>query len=355
MRIAAAVLAACLGAWAQSTLTVEQLARFIKSSVQLKHPDRQVAAYLSRCKMSERLDDSMIEELQGYGAGPRTLEAMRRLRDASRDLPAAARPAPEAKRPTIPPPSPEEQKRIIQEVRENALNYTRNLPDFICTQVTRRFVDPSGLELWQSADVLTARLSYFDQREEYKLIMVNNSVTDQSYESVGGATLMGEFGSLLRELFEPKTRAEFEWARWATLRGRRVYVFSYRVPQPYSQWRISYERRLEIIAGYRGEVFVDRDTRMVTRITLEAMDVPPSFPVQQARTVLDYDFTQIGEQDYLLPLRAEVRMRSNRLLTRNDVEFRMYRKFSAEASVSFELDETPAPLSEEQTREQPPQ
>ena len=89
------------------------------------------------------------------------------------------------------------------------------------------------------------------------------------------------------------------------------------------------------------------------RLTLDAEDIPPSFPVQQARTVLDYDFSTIGDRSYLLPLRAEVRMRSDKLLTKNDVEFRMYRKFSAEASVKFDVD-TPAPLSEEQTKEQAP-
>ena len=92
---------------------------------------------------------------------------------------------------------------------------------------------------------------------------------------------------------------------------------------------------------------------MVMRLTLDAEDIPPSFPVQQARTVLDYDFSTIGDRSYLLPLRAEVRMRSDKLLTKNDVEFRMYRKFSAEASVKFDVD-TPAPLSEEQTKEQAP-
>jgi hypothetical protein len=353
-RIVTAVFVVCLAAAAQTTLNVEQLARFIKSSIQLKHSDRQVAAYLAKCRMTERLDDRTVEELQGYGAGPRTLEALRQLRDASRELPAGAPLAPPPKPVPIPPPSPEEQARIIEEVRENALNYTRNLPDFICTQVTRRLVDPSGLELWQTMDTLTARLSYFEQREDYKLVLVNNRVTDQSYDSLGGATSTGEFGSMLRELFEPRSRAEFKWARWATLRGRRAYVFAYRVAQPNSQWRISYERRMDIIAGYRGEVFVDRDTGMVLRVTLDAENVPPSFPVQQARTVLDYDFSAIGERDYLLPLRAEVRMRSDRLLTRNDVEFRMYRKFSAEASVKFELEDTPEPLPEEQTQEQPP-
>jgi hypothetical protein len=92
---------------------------------------------------------------------------------------------------------------------------------------------------------------------------------------------------------------------------------------------------------------------MVTRITLEGEDIPPSFPVQQTKAVLDYDFTKIGDQDFLLPLRAEVRMRTDKLLTRNDVEFRMYRKFSAEATVKFDT-ETPAPLPEDKLKEQPP-
>ena len=353
-RLSAALLAVCLAAASQTTLTVDQLIAFIKSSIQLKQADRQVAGFLSRSKLTESLNDRTIEELQGYGAGPKTVEAMKQLRDASRNLP-KPRPKPPAAKPSpIPPPSSEEQGRILDEVRQNALNYTRSLPDFICTQVTRRYVDPSGLEMWQAADTLTARLSYFEQKEDYKLILINNRLTDQSYNAVGGATSTGEFGSMLREIFELRSRASFDWSRWATLRGRRVYVFAYRVPQPYSQWHISYERKMDIVAGYHGEVFVDRETHMVMRITLEAEDIPPSFPVQQARDMLDYDFTKIGEQDFLLPLRAEVRMRSDRVLTRNDVEFRMYRKFSAEASVKFDVDATPAPLPESQTKEQPP-
>ena len=352
-RLLAATMAVALSLTAQTTLSVEQLVAFIKSSIQLKQDDRQVASFLGKCRMTESLDDRTVEELQGYGAGPRTVEAMRQLRDASRALPKPKPRAPEVKPSPIPPPSAEEQVRILDEVREAAMNYTKSLPDFICTQVTRRFFDPSGLELWHAEDTLTARLTYFEQKEDYKLIMINNRMTQQSYHDVGGATSSGEFGSMLREIFEPRSQARFGWSRWATLRGKRVYVFSYRIAQPNSQWHISYERKMEIIAGYHGEIFVERDTHMVLRIVAEAEDIPPSFPVQNTRTVLDYEYSKIGDRDYLLPLRAEVRMRADRLLTKNDVEFRLYRKFTAEASVKFET-ETPAPLTEEQTKEQPP-
>jgi hypothetical protein len=38
------------------------------------------------------------------------------------------------------------------------------------------------------------------------------------------------------------------------------------------------------------------------------------------------------------------------MLTRNDEEFRLYRKYSAESEIKFDT-ETPPPLPEDQTRE----
>ena len=86
------------------------------------------------------------------------------------------------------------------------------------------------------------------------------------------------------------------------------------------------------------------------RITLEAVNIEPSFPIQEAGTVLDYDFADISGQQYLLPLKFEMRMRTGRDLTKNDVEFRLYRKFEADAVIKFDaLD----PLPEEMTTEEP--
>lgn len=182
----------------------------------------------------------------------------------------------------------------MAEVREYALGFSKRLPDFLCTQVTRRYVDPTGLEFWRQTDTLTARLTYFEQKEDYKLVMVNNSVVnDLKYEAVGGASSTGEFGSMLREVFDPSSQARFEWQRWATLRGKRAHVFEYRVAQPNSKWHIDYDRRMDIIAGYNGLVYVDANTNTVLRLTLVAEDIPPSFPVNEASTTLDYDYTTI--------------------------------------------------------------
>jgi hypothetical protein len=343
------LLAAAIG-WAQGTLTIDQLESFVRSSIQLKHQDRDVAAYLRTVRLQNQLEERLIAELEAAGAGPRTLEALRALREVSLSLPVlpAQTPKPLAE---IPPPSAAEWRKIIEETRQYAASYTKQLPDFICTQVTRRAVDRTGLGDWQSQDVLTTRLSYFDQKEEYKLVSINGRPSELAYEKVGGATSTGEFGSLLKEIFDKQTRATFQWERWATLRGRRTHVFSYRVEKAYSQWMMVYQETDRYVPGYHGLIYVDRDSGTVSRITLEADDLPPTFPISAGSTVLDYDLAKVGERDYILPLRSEMQLRTGRMVSKNEVEFRLYRKFSAEATITFDV---PDALPPESTTEQPP-
>jgi len=333
---------------------VEQLVSFVRSAIQLKQPDRQVASYLGTVILTQRLDDITIEDLQGEGAGPKTGEALKALREASQTLSAPPAPTPTPPPPPpLPPPTEEEQHKVIEQARDYAMNYTKSLPDFLCTQVTRRYVDPHGLEFWAPTDTLTARVSYVDHKEDYKLVMVNNrSVVNASFESVGGATSAGEFGTIMKELFDPETEATFRWERWATLRGRRAHVYSYQVDQPRSKWHVtsrSEHSNEDTVPAYHGLIFVDRDLLAVVRITSVA-ELAPTFPIQQAQDTLDYDLATISGHEYLLPLRAVVQMREGKYLSKNEVEFRLYRKFTAGVTITF----TPDALPDDQTKEQPP-
>ena len=365
-RFLAAFLAAALVATGQTqTLTVDKLVAFVQSSEKLisegKMTDHQVASFLSKVKLTERLDDRMIEDLQGSGTiGPKTLQALQALRDRTQDLAASKPVVPEPKPVLPPPPSSEEQAAIIDHVRQYALSYSKNLPDFICTQVTRRYAAPApgtrhGGSLnsepsWQALDVLQIRLSYFEQKEDYKLILVNNTMTTQDYRTLGGATSTGDFGSMMKEIFEPGTQARFEWDHWATLRGRRSLAFSYHVAQSRSQWHLNYDRRLDIVPAYRGLIYVDNETHEVTRVTLEAEYLPPTFPVTRADTVLDYDYQDISGHTFLLPLKARTIMAADEYITRNDTEFRLYRKYSTSSDIKFDTEEIP-PLPEDKTKE----
>lgn len=336
-------------------LTVGQLKQFLRSSIQLKQPDKQVADYLKNVTLSEQFTARDLDEMQALGIGPRTSEALQEMIRTTANLtpapqdPVVAKAAPP---PPMPPPSSIEQAKVIEEAREVALNYTKGLPDFICTQVTRRYVDPSGLEMFHMVDRVIERLSYFEQKEKYKLISVNGNLTNIDRDKLGGATSSGEFGSMLREIFEPSTETEFHWERWAKLRGTLVHVYSYKVRQSRSQWHVSWQRQMEVVPGYKGLIYIDKTSPIVLRVTLEAENLPPSFPIQVATTRLDYDFTSIANNQFLLPLRSEMQMREGKILVKNEVEFRNYRKFGAESSITFDTSEDAVP--EEKPAEKPP-
>lgn len=335
-------------------MTVTQLKSFITSSKQLKHDDKKVAEYLRKFKMAEKLDDGTIDELLASGAGPKTVEVLREMRDASKSLP-SEKPVPVVaakEAPLLPSPSTEEQRKVLRLARDFAMNYTKELPHFICVQITRRFYDPSGLEFWQRADVLNAKLSFFEQKETYQLMSVNGQIpkTDISMDQVGGSQSSGEFGSLLKMIFEDKTHAKFEWERWGKLRGRLTHVYSFFIAQPNSGYMLIYEKSNQYKPALRGSVYVDKDTQMVLRLAFEAVDVPPSFPIQGTNMILDYDFQNLSDQTFLLPLRAELKSRAGKYLTKNEIEFRLYRRFGADVNIKFD---TPEELPESQTKEQP--
>ncbi len=349
------VSAAALFAASQMSLTVDKLKTFIESTIQMKQPDIQVAQYLRQVKLTEKLDDATVEELQTKGAGPKTVLALRAMVETTANLPEPPPPTPKPVVVPIPPPDSEEQSKILDEAREYVLNYTKNLPNFICVQVTRRFIDASGKgTAYHTTDTITAKLTYDGQHEDYDVILKNNQpMTNVKMEDLGGTTSSGEFGTMMKQIFDPQSNAQFGWDHWATLRGRRTYVFTYDIAQSYSRYQIEEkDTKQSIMPAYRGQVYIDRDTNMVTKLTLNPYDVPPDFPIRDVHVSLDYDFAKISDEEYMLPLKAVLTSRADRYATKNEIEFRLYRKFETGSTIKFD---TPDALPDDQTKEKPPE
>jgi hypothetical protein len=342
------LLATVIATAADMTMTVEQLVQFVKSAIQLKQPDAQVASQLKHVKLSNRLDDSVVEELLGMRAGAKTVAALKDLRDSSASLPAPAPPPPQAPHPKSPdPPDSIEQAKVLEAAREYALDYEKQLPNFICDEITRRYEDPlhtgvRGLQDpdWRPVDTITIKLTYFEHQEKYEVQMVNNSsVVNGSLDKLGGAVSTGEFGSAMRSIFEPRSAARIEWDKWATLRGRRMYVFAFDIDQPHSQYSITWERSNRIVPAFRGKIYVDRETNMVFRIVEAPYGIPSTYPVQAVSTIIDFDFQKIGDSEYLVPMNVVVTSATSRHLSKNEKHFSNYRRFGAEATIKFETPE----------------
>jgi hypothetical protein len=341
-------------AWAaDERLSVDQIVSFVSSAVKLKQPDKELADYLRHVRLTNRLDESTVENLQSLGAGPKTVAILRGLITSSAALPPPAPVEPKPPAPTIPPPDSIEQSKILDEVRQYALNYTKQLPNFICVQVTRRYQDPSLGGFWRLLDTITSRLSYFDQREDYKVVLVNSQpVNDLPLDKLGGTVSQGEFGSMMKEIFQPEAEARFGWDHWATLHGKRVMAFAYDIDQAHSKYHLIVDKTIEYVPAYRGLIYVNQDTHVIERLTQNPYDMPAGFPISEVKLVLDYDIQKIGDSEFMLPLKAVVSSRSPRFLTKNDVEFKLYRKFGTETTIKFE--DVGDPMPEDKTKEKPP-
>ena len=340
-----AVAMACMCAiagFAQQQITVDKLLEFVNSSITTKVQDKDVAAYLATVKLTEKLDPRTVEDLRSRGAGPKTVTALTTLASASAGL---AAPAPKAAAPkpkVRAAPSYEEQQKVIQEARDYALNYSKTLPDFICLQVTRRYLDrhykPGTDGSWSPSDRLAEKLTYFDQQEKYEAISHNdNSLYGKdNAEKFGGALSRGDFGTLLREIFEPASDAEFHWERWGNLDNKHwFHVYSYSIDQAHSHETISHNNTETVTAAFHGEVFIQEGPNVIWRVTVEP-EPPATFPVQGIHQVLDYRYVDLSGQAFLLPVNGTVIMRADGVGNKNEIDFRSYRKYSADTSIVFD-------------------
>ena len=335
-RIVGLVMAVALAA-AQTGRSVDELVSFIKSAIKLKQDDKKVADEVQKIRLTNRLDDRAVEELQHLGAGPKTVAALHKLAEASAGLPGAAPSKAPSSEPAIPAPGAAELKQIVTEIRETALDYTRKLPNYICAQQTRRHVDPTGSGDWRLADTIVEQLSFFEQKESYKVILINDRpvAAGTQHNQLGGAKSAGEFGSILHGIFDPETGTEFQWERWTTLHGRRTWVLSFRVRQP--GYGIHHEASKQSISvGYHGILFADCDTRTVRRVEMQCDDIPADFPIQSVALELDYDVFEIAGQKYVLPAHSSVRSREGKYLSWNEVSYHNYNKFTADVNITFD-------------------
>jgi hypothetical protein len=237
------------------------------------------------------------------------------------------------------------QKQVLADATAYATNRERSLPDFICTQTTRRFADyaaqeASGGEEWRPIDIIVERLTYFGHHEDYRVIEINGVASSLPHDKLGGASSSGEFGSVMKGIFAPVAGTQFHWQTWFTLRGQKMQVYAYQVAKDNSDYHIvvpgrTKKENLDLVTGYHGLVFIDDRKHLIHRITLHPDGIPRDFPVQDVSLMLDYDYTRIGEADYLLPLTFELRSREGRTRIKNDVDYDNYRKFAADSSVSF--------------------
>ena len=220
---------------------------------------------------------------------------------------------------------------LIEQTRYHALKFLDELPNFIVTQIVKRSVQTPEKKDWQEQDKLEIELTYSTQKgEKFKLIKMNDRPSSMSYESLGGATSTGEFGTMLAALFLRDSQATFKEARKETFKGRPTVLFEYAVKKANSNNTITDKTSgRSVTAAYSGTIWVEVETARVLRIEQASEDIQRGFPITIAESAVEYEWIKVGEQKYLLPVFAEVLLGSdiNRTYSRNVMELKNYKVF----------------------------
>jgi hypothetical protein len=235
-------------------------------------------------------------------------------------------------------PSEEKLTGIIAVARQRALEYESTLPNFTCLQKTRRLVDANGRNKWQERDQIAELLRYVNHEEVRETVEIDGRRVESARATIPGLLSTGEFGVLLHTVFAPEAKAEFTWKGLVSLAGHTCHMFAFHIEKQHSSFAMKAGTGGEWsrYVACRGLVYVDPVTYGIRRVSIEAENVPPEYPVQASAIAVDYDLIQVGDHDYMLPVAAEISARTGkRHLVRNEITYGNYRRFGAESNVNF--------------------
>jgi len=232
----------------------------------------------------------------------------------------------------------EDLKRHWDAAAKISMGYLDQLPNFRCIQETHRFTAPAKTpDQLKEADSYSDELIFEDGKERYQRLESNGVKADNTPIEKTGVRARNEFGSLLRGLFDPKLGATYHWAGRSMTLGVLCQVFEIEVSKAKTNFVLHNGNMVEPVA-YHGRVFIDDETGMVRRLTIEGTGLPKDYGLQSPSLSLDYGMVRIGEDDYLLPLRSVLQLRQAKVFVRNEAVFRGYRKFGAESHIKYDKD-----------------
>jgi hypothetical protein len=241
---------------------------------------------------------------------------------------------PEYEKETTPAYTPPGDPVLVKAIEANEA-FDDRLPNFLCRQFMTRSSSRNLGKKWKDEDVVQAEVLMADGQELYRDITVDGRRTGaKDLSQIGGAWSMGEYGTAMYNLFIPPSLTEFTEEGPAMIGERQTIVYKYKIEQENSRWTLQMNGN-RYSPGHHGKVWIDLATGRAIRLETEATFLPHDFQLSAASGVLEYDDVEIDGQSYLLPAMAEntVCVRDSAVCQRINIDFRDYRKFTADSSI----------------------
>ncbi len=235
--------------------------------------------------------------------------------------------------PLGPPPLDDaQQKKLIEDTTARARAYPKEMPDFVCTQITRRNEDLKGVNQWRTLETVNEQLTFLGGKQQYEMIHVNGKKVNENAPRPAWILPVSDFTKFLEWTFDPKSQAQINWSNWDALRGHRVHLLGFKVLKANSPWVVQRGKGEPIQTGFVGVIDVDSETGAILKLDVVTSDLPKTYPVSAMSLEFNWEYAKVGDHWYLLPYHAEQHAREGKALTWNEVEFRDFHKPGATAT-----------------------
>ncbi|MGB9609405.1 MAG: hypothetical protein ACPL7M_00415 [Bryobacteraceae bacterium] len=222
---------------------------------------------------------------------------------------------------------------LLQRAREAAFEFNEKLPAFICDEFVRRYESKTLKPEWKLRDRVQVELAYTKGKEEYRNIRLNGKPLKKGTPEDSGSWSTGDFGSTLMSIFESARPEDFRLRGDSEAAGIKARVYDFSVPKERSRWTIRYGYAVK--PAHEGSLWIDPDSARVLRIEMSSRRLPSNYEIDKVEMTVDYDWVDIAGTRHLLPVRSEnlACYRGTFTCTKNEIEFKNYRKFEVESQV----------------------
>lgn len=335
--------------------TAAEVVNLVFTSISSDNDGEHLAEQLRNIEPAERVDSHTVFYFRNVGLAQPALAELEKLEQKSASLPGP----PQAPLSIQPVPSAADQAKLLQTASRFAQSYVQRLPNFLCDQLTRRYTNLTGNvegghprfnQQLHISDRFKDSLRFVNGVEEGGALDQTQSRAHKVLAKKGFSLSQGEFGTVMVNIFGPQVHAEMSWHHWQDFAGRRAAVISYFVPLARSKYELlaccmllpmGGQTQQRTTAPFGGLVYIDPDTGVILRLTVQALGLPAAFWIKETRTVIDYAEVKIGAGTYDLPAKAlvfvasKVQGGSQLQKNLNDLTFTNYRKFEAESVLTY--------------------
>jgi len=224
----------------------------------------------------------------------------------------------------------------ISQIRQRVAERTARIPNYTCLEtIERRWYasdDPGSLV----RDRMRFEVAVVEGIEQFAWPGGGPLDIHERQAILGrGLTKTGDFAGFLSAIFAPYAAAYMRVGEPAAV-AHQAIRYDYRVPQESSRYTIT-QNGETVAAGFHGSFWVNPETLDLTRVEMDADDIPAAFKRASVSIAIDYGLVAVGTGSFLLPRLTDVRMVSDRQFeNRTITRFSQCRQFLAESSISFE-------------------